>query len=725
MGLEHVLNARSVAVVGASKVPTKRGFQTIRTLLDERYEGAIYPVNPKEKIIMGLPCYPSVSDIPGAVDVALIATPARTVPAVLDDCGKKGVKGAVILAAGFGETGAEGKILERRVLDTAVRHGIRLIGPNTSGMMNLKDNLNLVGLRDAPRGDIALLTQSGNMALTLITEAKLQSRKGFSYYVGVGNEGDIRFHEYLEFFRQDEDTRAILMYVEGLREGRKFLQQAYLTTQEKPVILLKSGRSDTGKKSAGSHTGALAGMSAVAKGAFQRAGIIVIENSDELFPAAETLSSLPPIKNNRIAILADGGGHATIAADTLTDLGVEIPELDGKTKEKLRAILPGGAAVRNPIDVAGGTDDNPALFADCARIILNDPHVGGLLIVGLFGGYGIRFAESLAMMEEDAAHQMGKMVRRRGKPIVLHSLYNSEKPHSLDLLRYYGVPVYGSLDVACKCISVLAEYGAYLRRHSAKPSFVFNWREKAKPEGRKIIETVYQQGRTALLEAEAKQLLRLHKAAVTADVLVTTAAEAAEAASKMGDKAVLKIASPDILHKSDADGVRLNLSTKEQARKAFRDVVKSAKKFKSDARIDGALISPMAKTGVEVIIGTKIDDQFGPVIMYGLGGVMVEILKDVSFRVLPISRRSAQKMIEQTKSYPILGGVRGDKPYDKKALVTLLLSCSEIIESYPEIQEMDLNPVIVHHEGLDIVDARIILKPPSENGEEALIIKQA
>ena len=718
MSLEHVLNARSVAVVGASKVPTKRGYQTIRTLLDERYEGAIYPANPKEKSIMGLTCHKTVSDIPGEVDVALIATPARTVPAVLENCGQKGVKGAIILATGFGETGAEGKALENEVLEVAGRHHIRLIGPNTSGMINLKDNLNLVGLKDSPRGEIALLTQSGNMALTLITEAKLKSRKGFTYYVGVGNEADIRFHEYLEFFRQDPETRAILMYVEGMREGRKFLQQAYKTTETKPVVLLKSGRSSTGKRSAGSHTGALAGMSAVAKGAFERAGIVVIENSDELFPAAEALSSLPPIKNNRIAILADGGGHATIAADTLTDLGVQIPELEEKTKQKLRAILPGGASVSNPIDVAGGTDDNPAVFADCARIILADPNVGGLLIVGLFGGYGIRFAESLAMMEEDAAHQMGKMVKQRNKAIVVHSLYNSEKPHSLDLLRYYGVPVYGSLDVACKCIGVLAQYGSYLTSYHAKTNFVFDWGAKARPEGTAIVEKALKERRTALLEAEAKQLAKLHGAPVTADVLAINADEAAEAAARFGGKVVLKIASPDILHKSDAKGVKLNLSGKETVKKAFREIVKNAKAYKADARIEGVLVSPMAAKGIEVIIGTKIDDQFGPVIMYGLGGVLVEILKDVSFRVLPISRRSAQRMIAETKSHPILDGVRGQPPFDKKALINLLLTCSEIIEAYPQIQEMDLNPVIVHHKGLSIVDARILLKG-SNDAEKA------
>ena len=714
MGLEHLLNARSVAVIGASKVPTKRGYQTIRTLLDESYEGAIYPVNPKEKRIMGLTCYPSVSEIPGQVDVALVATPARTVPAILEACGTIGVKGAVILATGFGETGSTGKALENQVLETASRHHIRLIGPNTSGMINLKENLNLVGLKDSPKGDIALLTQSGNMALTLITEAKLQSRKGFTYYVGVGNEADIRFHEYLEFFTQDADTRAILMYVEGMREGRKFLQQAYRTTETKPIVLLKSGRSATGKKSAGSHTGALAGMSEVAKGAFERAGIIVIENSDELFPAAEALSSLPPIKNDAIAILADGGGHATIAADTLTDLGVQIPELEPKTQARLREILPGGAAVRNPIDVAGGTDDNPAVFADCANIILSDPSVGGLLIVGLFGGYGIRFAASLAMMEEDAAHRMGKMVNHRKKAIVVHSLYNSEKPHSLDLLRYYGVPVYGSLDVACKTIGVLAQYGRYLKGYHAKTNFVLNYGAKAKPEGEAIIDRAVGQGRGALLEIEAKQLLKLHAVAVTQDVLVTSADAAADAAARLGGEVALKIVSPDILHKSDAKGVQLSLSGKQRVKNAFREIVDHARAYRADARIEGVLVAPMVPPGIEVIIGTKIDDQFGPVIMYGWGGIMVEIIKDVSFRVLPISRRSAQQMIAETKSHPILDGVRGGRPYDQKALVNLLLTCSEIVEAYPRIQEMDLNPVIVHHAGLSVVDARILLKTTPE-----------
>ncbi len=712
MDLEPILNAASIAVVGASRSETKRGFQAIRTLVEERYEGAIYPVNPKESSVLGFPCYPSVSAIEGPVDLALITTPAQTIPGILEDCGRKGVRGAVVIAGGFGETGPEGRALEEEMVRTARENKIRLIGPNTSGMMNLTTNLNLVGLRDAPRGDIALLTQSGNMALTLITEAKLKSLKGFSYYVGVGNEADIKFHEYLAFFRTDPNTRAILMYVEGLRHGRDFLNEAYHTTGLKPVVLLKSGRSSTGKRSAGSHTGALAGMSEVAKGAFERAGIIVIEKSDELFPAAETLSSLPPIKNNRVAVLADGGGHATIASDLLTDLGLEIPVLREKTQARLKEILPGAASVPNPVDVAGGTDADPSVFAQCARIILKDPGVGGLLIVGLFGGYGIRFAESLSLMEEDAAHQMGKMVRERGKPIVVHSLYSSARPHSLHLLRYYGIPVYDSLDVACKCTGVLAEYGTFLGSYHPKAKFTMNWGAKTRRQGEEIIERARAEGRTALLEHEAKRLLGLHGVPVPSEHLAESAEEAAAFASQAGGPVALKVVSPRILHKSDAGGVLLNLEGEAEVRGGYDRIVENARAHAgAEADVRGVLVSPMAAEGVEVIVGTKEDDQFGPIIMFGLGGVLVEILRDVSFRVLPISPTAARKMIREIKSYPVLEGARGRPPCDEKALRRLLLNCSEVVESYPAILEMDLNPVIVHESGASVVDARILLKP--------------
>jgi acetyltransferase len=616
----------------------------------------------------------------------------------------------VVVAGGFGEVGSEGRRLEDEMVAIARQYGLRLIGPNTSGMINLKSNLNLVGLRDTPKGNIALLTQSGNMALTIITEARLKSRKGFSYYVGVGNEADIKFHEYLEFFRKDPDTQVVLIYVEGMRMGREFLQQAHKTTLHKPVILLKSGRSTIGKRSAGSHTGALAGISEVAKSAFERAGIVVIENPDELFPAAETLSSLPPIKNNQVAILADGGGHATIAADLLTDLGVAIPELSEKTKKRLQEVLPSAASLQNPIDVAGGTDADPTVFATCAQILMRDPAVGGLLIVGLFGGYGIRFAKSLAFMEEDAAHQLGKLVKKRKKPIIVHSLYSSVAPHSLDLLRYYNIPVYDALNVACKCTAVMAQYGAYLSQYHVKTNFVFNWQAKARPDANAIIQQVRQDKRRFLLEPEGKRLLTRHGIPIAKEFVAQSRDEVVRLAKKVKGPVALKIISPDILHKSDAGGVKLYLKTDKEVRQAYNDIIHNAQSYGDKPDIRGVLVSPMVSEGVEVIIGTKIDDQFGPVIMYGLGGVLVEVLKDVSFRVLPISSNSAKQMIEDIKSASLLNGFRGIPPCDKPALGRLLLKCSEIVEAYPDIQEMDLNPVILHAQGLSIVDVRIILK---------------
>ncbi|MCK5541643.1 MAG: acetate--CoA ligase family protein [Desulfobacterales bacterium] len=708
--LEKVLNAKSVAIIGASKIKTKRGYQAIKTLLAEGFEGEIYPVNPKEDKILGLKCYKDITEIEAPVDLALITTPARTIPDILRSCGKKKVAGAVIIAGGFRELGAKGKELEQQVITAAKETGVRIIGPNTSGMINMKSNLNLVGIQNAPKGNIALLCQSGNMALTLITEATIRKHEGFTYYVGVGNEADIKFHEYLKFFRNDPDTRCILIYVEGMSEGRKFLQEAHKTSIEKPIVLLKSGRSATGKKSAGSHTGSLAGRSEVAKLAYERAGIIVIENSDELFPVAETLSSQPAIKNNSLAILADGGGHATIAADLLSDYGIDLPELSEKTKEKLRAILPEAASVVNPVDVAGGTDSDPSLFADCAKIILKDPNVGGLLVVGLFGGYGIRFDKSLALGEEAAAHRLGSMVKKRQKPIFMHSLYGSYESHALDLLRHYNIPVHDSLDISCKCVASLCKYGNYLKSYHAITNFVFDWRAKAKAEGQQIIDNARKEGRSVLLEHEAKQLIKLHGAPTSVGQVTKTEDEAWQIAKKIKENVVLKIVSPDILHKSDACGVKLNLSSEKDIRKGFQQIIKSAKEYKQDADIMGVLVSPMAQKGLEIIIGTKTDEQFGPVIMYGLGGIMVEIMKDVTFWVLPVSQTSIKKMLGGTRSSVLLDGVRGHKGYDKKSLKKLISMCSELIESYPEIEEMDLNPVLLYEEGLDVVDARIILK---------------
>jgi acetyltransferase len=399
-----------------------------------------------------------------------------------------------------------------------------------------------------------------------------------------------------------------------------------------------------------------------------------------------------------------------VAADVLTDHGLNIPELNAATRQKLAEVLSPNATLFNPVDVAGSTDSDPGVFADCARILLKSRQIGGLLIVGLFGGYGLRFADRLRFIEEDAAHRMGKLVRETGKPIVVHSMYKFARPHALDLLRYYGIPVFDSVEVSCKCIDVLSTYGQYLDSNRYRTSFFFDWGKSAKKAGSAIIQTARAEERRALLEHEGKRLLELHGAPGSGDRLARTADEAVAAAAELGGSVALKICSPDILHKSDAGGVKLRLRSEAEIREAFDGIVNAAKGYAPSTDIRGCVVSPMAEPGTEVIIGTKIDPQFGPVIMFGIGGILVEVLKDVVFRVLPISRRSARRMLAEVRSARLLNGFRGEPPVDHEALVDLLMTVAELVEAYPAIQEMDLNPVIAREKSLAIVDARIILQ---------------
>jgi len=710
MSLQRILDAQSVVIVGASRDVTKRGYQAVKTLLSDNFEGRIHLVNPRGGSVLGLSCYKNVLEIDDALDLSLITTPARFIPSIIEDCSKKGVAGAVIIAAGYGETGPEGQALEQDLMEKARECNVRIVGPNTNGIINFNKNMNLVGVQDVPRGDFALVTQSGNMALALMNEARVHGLSGFSYYVGVGNQIDVGLHEYLAYFGDDADTKAVVMYLEGVKDGRKFIQEAYRVTAKKPIIILKGGRSETGQKSARSHTGALAGQSEVSLSAFKNAGVTCLDNPDELFPVAETLANLPPIRNNRIAILADGGGHATIASDLLTDYGVDLIELGEATQAELKSVLPYTASLVNPVDVAGGTDSSPAVLAECARIILADEQVGGLLIVGMFGGYGIRFAQKLKFEEEATAHQFARIAAETGKPLILHSIYTHANPHAIAILRHYKIPVYGSLSVASRCVVALSDYGRFLNNRRLENKFELDRGAGAKADGTAIFKAALAEGRTCLLENEAKDLLRAHGVSVTLDLLAKNADEAAEFAETLDCETVLKIVSPDILHKSDAGGVRVKLQDADAVRTAYSEIVDNARGFNPDADIRGCLVCPMVAEGIELIVGVKHDDQFGPVMMFGLGGIMVEVFKDVAFRPLPLDENDAAQMIAEVKSAVILDGFRGKNRVDKKAVCDLLVAVSRIAEAYPQIQEMDLNPVIATDDGLVAADARILIK---------------
>jgi len=712
--LQTILAPRSIAVVGASRDEGKRGNMAIRYLQQNHYRGSIYPIHPKETSILDLPCYPSIDLLPEIPDLALICTPANTLPEIIRGCGKKGIRGAVVLATGFSETGEAGLALESEMVNAARESGLRIIGPNTSGIFNAHCGANLVGYRDLRAGNIGLLSQSGNMALSLVTEGNHSDYPGFSTYVGVGNEADVQFHEYLDYFASDPNTRVIVGYVEGLKYGRKFLDSAASVCSEKPVVLYKSGRTEVGQQSARSHTGALAGSYDLARGVMRQVGVTLVDRADEILPVAATLACVAdylPMQGNRIAILADGGGHATIAADALVSMGLSIPALQAQTREGLRGLLPSSASVSNPVDVAGGTDSHPELFADCAEVLLADPNVDALLIVGLFGGYALRFSESLAGKEQACAERLAELPRKYAKPLMLQSLYRPAKTGPLVHLRKADIPVFDSVDEATHCITAVVNYSAAQRRLSRKGE-----RElpDALSEVSQMIENAYNEGRGVLYEYEAMDALGAYGADVVRPQLVRDPAQLDTLPAGMsGSRLVMKLVSQDILHKTDAGGVKLNLATHELA-DAYTGIMQSALQYRPDARIEGVLVAPMAEPGVEVIIGVTQDPQYGPVLMFGLGGVFVEVLKDVAFRALPLSREDALEMFDEIRGSRILDGVRGAAPVDREALVRLMLAVSDLCVNHPQIAELDLNPVLARENDYCVLDARVILRTDKE-----------
>ena len=714
--LRDVLYPQSVAIIGASRDPTKRGFRALRQLQDDGYAGAIYPVNPKEAEILGVKCYASIAQIPGPIGLALVCTPAHTLPAVMEACGEHGVKGAVVLAGGFAEAGDAGTRLQEQMVATARAKGVRIIGPNTSGMFNTHQACNIAGFAHLKKGGVGLLSQSGNMALSLVTEAQAGGNIGFSTYVGIGNEADIQFHEYLDYFADDENTKVVIVYIEGLRRGRAFLDTLRRVSRRKPVVIFKSGRTTAGRTSAKSHTGALAGDYAVSEGVLRQAGAILVRQSDQILAVAETLSLQEPLASRKVAVLADGGGHATIAADTLTEHGLTLATLDQRTQQRLAAVLPPAAAIANPVDVAGGTDADPAVFGECARILLEDAAVDGLLIAGLYGGYGVRFAQSLTESELATSDRIAQLSRELGKSVIVYSLYSNLYadllPAPLARLRGAGIPVYGSLELTVRCLLALAEFGEARKKTDAEHAA---GRGRRQAEFARVLAACRDEGRTVVLEHEARSALAGLGVALAPFALARTAAGAGAAFNEMGGVPVaLKIVSRDILHKSDVGGVALNLRDEEGVAAAFAEITKNAKQAVPGANVTGILVTPMAaQEGVEVIIGVVRDPAYGHVMMFGLGGILVEVLKDVVFRALPLSKGDARAMLDEIKAKAVLAGVRGAPPVDKEGLVKLMLVISELCTAFPEIAELDLNPVRASAHGVAILDARILLDADS------------
>ncbi len=691
--LDCVFRPRSVAIVGASQDPTKRGYQAVRALLDAGYGGRIHPVNPRGGELHGVRVWKSLAEIDETPDLALVCTPAPTVPGVLEECATRKIPAAVVLALGFSETGAQGIELEDQVRTVARRTGIRVVGPNTSGILNLPIGLNLIGARGARAGSIGVLAQSGNMALSLLNETARDGHEGISICVGAGNQADLNIADYLEYLAGDENTRAIAMYVESFHNGRAFFNAARATT--KPIVLLKGGRSRIGAAAARSHTGAITGEYEVTRAALRQAGVIEVRRTDELLPVAETLVRQPPCRGG-VAVLSDGGGHATLAIDALSELGAPLACLSDETSAALRALAGPNASTRNPVDLANAPDAAPGVFLDALRILLSDPGVGGVLMVGLFGGYALRFAEQLGEAERQTAHALPEIARSSGKPLIVYSLYAAHDTEPLRNLRAAGVPVCASLDVACRCATALAEWGRNQQR--TPPS------ARALHPATDGFSAAQQAGRSVLLEPEARALAARYGVRFVSACICATAEQARSAAARLGTPVVLKLIAATIPHKTDAGAVRLGLVTLEEVEQAFYELMRIAR----DAT--GVLVSPMLPRPVaEVLVGARRDPQFGPVLTVGMGGTAVEHVRDAVVRILPIDAREARAAVEETVVGRLLTEPRGRAPGNVDALIDLMLRLGDCIMANPEIAEIELNPVFVSERGAIAVDARAFL----------------
>ncbi|MDE2805691.1 MAG: acetate--CoA ligase family protein [Gemmatimonadota bacterium] len=724
MTLARIFEPRSIVVVGASTDPGKRGHQILRALGKSGYAGKVYAVNPAGGTLLGHTLLRSLDELPEAVDLAVLCTPAATAPGLVRACGERGVGGAVVLAVGFGESGPEGARLEAELAAAGRNSGVRVVGPNTSGLLNLLRGVNLIGARGVRPGGIGLLVQSGNIALGLMNEITRRSTLGISICCGLGNEVDVGFGEVLEFLGGHDGTTGVIAHVEGCKDGRALLSAARAVTRHKPVVVVKSGRTALGAEAATSHTGAVAGPYDRLRAGLAQAGVVEVVRTDELSHIAETLvSQVPGPAGGGIAILSDGGGQNTLAVDFLTELGAPLAELGEATMSTLRGRLGPAAAVRNPVDVAGAADSDPGVFPRALKALAADPAVGVALVVGLFGGYGIRFSDQLARVETAAADDMAATMRAAGKGLIVQSLYTAMESAPLDALRRVGVPVIESLEVACRAVAELQRRGdrrarAESRQDPADP-FADSPRVAAKslfmaPTDHHSIIAARSEGRTTLSELEARDVLGDCGLAFEPAEIIRSGEEAAEKAVRAPHSVALKLLSKHITHKSDARGVVLDILTPEEARTAFERIVASARSY---ARVRGlpteryaALASPMLSNPIaEFLIGAYRDSQLGPVLTIGAGGVWVEVFRDVAHRVLPVDDAEIASMLSELKANALLAGTRGRPAVRTGPIVSAASAIAQSLLQWGDVAEAEVNPLFVYEDRVVPIDARVVL----------------
>ncbi len=695
--MERLLNPRTIAVVGASHKPGKVGHEVLRNLINYGFPGKIYPVNPKGGEILGLRVYRSLLEVPDEVDLAVIVVPARIVPSVVEDAGRKGVKALAIITSGFSETGPEGAELERRIVETARRYGMRILGPNIVGIMSTSKRINATfsGLTPYP-GSVTIISQSGALLIAMAGRTWIE-KVGINDMISIGNMSDITFPDLLQYYYGDESTKVIGLYIEGLKKGREFIEVA--RRANKPIVALKAGVSRRGALAAASHTGSLAGSAAVYRGAFRQARVVWANDLDDFFDKMLVLSLLRPPENGHVLIITNGGGVGVLSTDEAERQGIELEDPPKDLKEELRKYMPEFGSDKNPVDLTGMATDKE--YYGTVSAALSHPWVGALVVL---------FCETALTSPQKVADAIVRAYDDSGrtKPIVVSFVGGPETMKAADTVKERGIPIYKSPELALRALAGLMEYARILKK--GEPEFR-PFGDVDRERVRRVLDAARAEGRSFLLEHEAKEVLEAYGVPVARTRVASSPEEAVALARETGLPVVMKIVSPDIVHKSDAGGVFVGVRTEEEVRETFNKIVENAKKYKPDARIVGVTVQELAPQGLEVIVGATRDPQFGPVVAFGLGGVMVEALKDVSFRVAPVTPEDAEEMVREIKARDLLGPFRGQKPRDVGALKEVISRISQLVTDFPEISELDANPVMLYGEGegLKVVDARIIL----------------
>ena len=690
------LSPTSIAIIGASDKEGSVG-RAITSNIMKGYKGTIYPISPTRDTVFDKKAYKTVLDVSEQIDLAVIITKNTIVSTVLEECGKKGIKGAIVITAGFKEVDEGGAKLEQQLKEIAKKYNIKIIGPNCLGVMNLapKTMMNSTFLKITPKsGEIALVSQSGAICAALVEDASAQGI-GFSAVVSMGNKADMNEIDVLEMLANHEQTKVIVMYLEDMGDGQKFLKICKNITKnlKKPVLVLKSGRSPEGAKAAMSHTGALMGSDEIYEALLKQSGAIRVDTMGELFDYATAFSKQPLPLDGDLVIVSNAGGPAIISTDACSKLVIKMAKIDD-IRPKIDAVIPPWGSSRNPVDIVGDADYNR--FNNVLENVLSHKNVGTVIVM---------CTPSATLDYNKLAEVIVNMSKKYKKTILASLMGLDEGIKNRQIMAEGGVPYYTYAEAAIQTLKAMLRFVEWIKSPEGKIVTFKVDTNKAK----KIFDKVKQEKRQNLLEEEGQEVLRAYGLPLPQSALAKTEQEAVKIAKKIGYPVVLKIASPQIIHKSDAGGVKVNIQNDKDVHSAFKEIIKNAKKYNKNAVIQGVLVVEMVKGGKEMIIGSKQEPGFGPVLMLGMGGIYVEILKDVTFRLAPVTDKEAEDMIASIKTKKLLEGVRGEKPSDLAKLSECIQRLSQLVTDFTEIKELDMNPVLVMEKGkgCKILDVRI------------------